>query len=183
MIISLRGTSGSGKSTVVYTLFDRYGKQEVLGTTGKVEGYRIDLPYTDKPLYVVGRYTTACGGCDTVKTQQEIVDRTVRYHKLGGHVLLEGLLMSGGLGTVGTLAELYPDEHVFATLDTPFETCLDRVIKRRAKAGNDKPLNPTNTKSKFDSTRNVMKKVLAAGKKAVWIDHTRATDAVEDLLK
>lgn len=185
MIVTLRGCSGAGKSTVVTTIMGLYPTTPIMDDVGKKPiGYRVDVPDLsgNKPLFIVGRYTTACGGCDTVKTQQDIVDLAKRFHA-DGHVLLEGLLLSGGYGTVGRLSEDVSD-YVFATLDTPLEVALERVKQRRLAAGNDKPLDPTNTKSKFDSTRNVMKKMLAdPTKKTVWIDHTNAVEQVLGLFK
>ena len=183
MLISLRGTSGSGKSTVVFTLMKNYFTEKIMGEDGKLEGYRIHVPSLEKPVYAVGRYETPCGGCDSVPTQAEIVRRVEKYRQAGGHVIFEGLLASGGYGTVGALSEKYPDEYIFATLDTPYDVCVARVLSRRAAAGNDKPFNEKNTKSKFDSTRNVMRRVLAEGRKAVWIDHTRAVEQVLELME
>lgn len=179
MIISLRGCSGAGKSTVAFEIMKRWPFKELLDGTGKIMGYQGDIGL-DKPLLIVGKYKTQCGGCDSIHTQQEIYDRVIEYAKQG-HVLFEGLLLSGGYGKVGSLSEVLPD-FVFATLDTPLDVCLDRVRQRRLKAGNEKPLNTKNTESKFKSTRQVHTRMTAEGKRAVWIDHTNAMESVLALL-
>lgn len=183
MIVTLRGASGAGKSTVVYSLMKAYPPVILNGDDGKIEAYRLHIPQLKKPLVILGRYTSPAGGCDTINKQAEICRRMIKYHEEGYHVLAEGLLMSGGYGQVGAVSEQIP-EYTFATLDTPLEVCLERVKQRRAAKGNFEPLNPTNTKSKFDSTRNVMKRMQAdPTKKAVWIDHTDAVNQVLELFK
>ena len=177
MIVTLRGCSGAGKSTVAYTLMKTYPTMTVLGEDGKIEGYMVAIP-GEKPLVILGRYTTPAGGCDTINQQAEICRRMLKHHAADRHVLAEGLLMSGGYGQVGAVSEQVKD-YTFATLDTPLDVCLERVKQRRAAKGNNEPLNPKNTESKFGSTRNVMKKMLAdPTKKAVWIDHTNAVAEV-----
>lgn len=184
MIVTLRGCSGAGKSTVVYTLMNTYPTTILNGDDGKIEAYRLDIPQLNKPLVVIGRYTTPAGGCDTINKQAEICRRIRKYHNEQNHVLAEGLLMSGGYGQVGAVSEEFPGQYIFATLDTPLDVCLERVKQRRAAKGNYEPLDPTNTKSKFDSTRNVMKRMLAdPTKQAVWIDHTDAVNQVLGLFK
>ena len=182
MIVSLRGCSGAGKSTVATTIMAQYPTETIYTEQGKIEGYKVDIG-KQFPLYIAGKYDTPCGGCDSIKTLQEVVDRVKKYYNAGGNVLFESLLASGGYGTVGKLSEEIPD-YIFATLDTPLDVCLERVKQRRAAKGNFEPLDPTNTKSKFDSTRNVMKRMLAdPTKKAVWIDHTDAVNQVLELFK
>ena len=178
MIVSLRGCSGAGKSTVATSIMNTFPTQTILDASNKIYGYKVDIPNKQYPVFIIGKYNTPCGGCDSISTQQEIVDRVTACYNQGGNVLFESLLASGGYGTVGKLSEDIP-EYTFATLDTPLDVCLERVKQRRAAKGNHEPLNPKNTESKFGSTRNVMKKMLAdPTKKAVWIDHTNAVAEV-----
>jgi hypothetical protein len=146
-IVNIRGCNGSGKTTVVRRFLERLPNEPLGGRPGRPAGYRVDAsPWgLTLPVYVVGSYENACGGTDGIKTQEEIVDRVRRAHAAGGHVLVEGLLMSkssdGGV-TAPALREL---GGIFAFLDTPWQVCLDRVLARRAAAGNDKPFDPDKT--------------------------------------
>lgn len=180
MIVSLRGCSGAGKSTVAFEIMKRWPFEELLDEKGKIRGYKGDIGLS-QPLLIVGKYKTQCGGCDSIHTQQEIYDRVVEY-ATQGHVLFEGLLLSGGYGKVGSLSEVLPD-FVFATLDTPLDLCLERVRQRRAAKNNFTPLNPKNTVSKFESTRQVHRRMTVEGKRAVWINHTNAVEEVLSLLR
>ena len=83
MIINIRGTSGSGKSTVVYELMEEFGESQ-MKFKGKTEAHCIQTKWGK--VYAIGRYETACGGCDGVPTQDEVC-RLVRKYSKKGHVI------------------------------------------------------------------------------------------------
>src|SRR5678815_5091805 len=93
LVVNIRGTSGSGKSTIVRGIMAKGATVIPIGEDRKPDGYIITGPLFKRPVYVVGPYTTACGGCDQITTQDEICDRIRAYSTLGD-VLVEGLLMS-----------------------------------------------------------------------------------------
>ena len=68
----------------------------------------------------------------------------VRAHE-HGHVLVEGLLMSKSSDGGHVAPILKQHGAIFAFLDTPWDTCLERVLARRAEAGNEKPFDPEKT--------------------------------------
>src|SRR5262245_48356036 len=139
MLINLRGTSGSGKSTVVRNLMAQTGCKPIYGALGLrlPEAYQLKLP---QPVYVLGPYTTACGGgCDQVQPFALIPEMIERYAKRGC-VIFEGLLMSTFFGEVGRLLMETGDSAVMF-LDTPLRICIDRVKARRRAAGNFRPFN------------------------------------------
>jgi len=178
-IVSLRGTSGSGKSTVAFTLFNKYPRQEIVNNEGKIQGYKVDAsPEVKQPIYVLGKYTTACGGCDQIPTQQEAADRAVHYHQ-DGHVLMEGLLASaaGPAGAV-TMTIQATGEAVFAILNTPVDLCIERVKARRLARGDERPLNEKNTRDKWTQTRSTASALFKLGYDVRPIDHTKAFDDV-----
>lgn len=182
MIITLRATSGGGKSTIVFTLLDKFPHEEIKNEKGKVVGYKVEAGL-NKPIYIVGPYRTKCGGTDALPKQQLIADMAIQYHNLGGHVIMEGLLLSGG----GPKAEVTvrvteTGDYCHAFLDTPLEVCLDRVRARRAAKGNDKPLNTANTEMKFDQCVSTFKTLRAEGYKVALIDHTRSYEQVMEIL-
>jgi adenylate kinase family enzyme len=163
MIVNLRGTSGSGKTTVVRGLMEKYPSIRALGPEKKPEGYEClmaNFPGNPPPLYVVGSYKNVCGGCDGIKTQDEICDRVRRYAglfeqgyelQLGTdqaapivsaltgppHVVFEGLLISHlysrYLNLDREMKDKFGQHTIWAFLDTPEEVCVDRVKDRRAR--------------------------------------------------
>ncbi len=133
--------------------------------------------------YVMGSYENVCGGCDTIKTQDEICDRVRRFAPLG-HVLFEGLLMSNIFSRYNDLArELDPIPYIWAFLDTPLQLCLDRINARRKARGKLEPVNPFNTTAKWTQTKSCARKVMALSKlDGRWLDHTNGTEIVWDWL-
>lgn len=174
-IVSLRGTHGSGKSSVVTKILSLYGSTPVTNPAKPTKplGYYVRLP-TGR-LFVVGSYTTACGGCDAVQPYADIWPRIEGAADAGDHVLFEGALVSSSYGNIGRSSEKYGDDAVFAFLNTPLATCLERIRQRRAAKGIDKPLDPTNTEFKFNSVNKSVEKIRSEfGRRVEVIDYTQA---------
>lgn len=183
MIVNIRGTNGSGKSTIVRTLMegrnpipfvaDGPGKRQVLGYS-----VRNPNPECHTPVAVVGRYETACGGCDTIKTQDEVQAR-VRGHAPSRHVLFEGVIVSDIYGRYKEMADNYPGEWLFAYLDTPLAVCFERIAGRRVAAG--KPAEGFNrdlVTQKWENARRQFDKCTRDKVPAIWLDHTDPFPAV-----
>jgi len=180
-IINIRGTSGCGKSTVVRALMGD-NAEPLPNEKGRVENYRIPGVDGKPDTYIIGRYETACGGCDGVKTQNEICNRVRHFSKLG-NVVFEGLLISHLHSRYRDLArELGEEDFVFLFLDTPLEVCLDRVRARREARGNMKPLNPKNTTDKWNDMRRVSQKLIDDKLRVEWIDYTSPFWRARELL-
>ncbi len=179
-IVSLRGTSGSGKSTVAFKLFEAFPREELFDIQGKIAGYKVDASSAGvkAPIFVLGKYTTACGGCDSIPTQQLAADMAVGFHRKG-HVLMEGLLASAA-GPKGAVTATIQEtgEAVFAVLDTPVELCLDRVRARRKARGDERPLNEKNTRDKYTQSRSTAKTLHGLGYDVRSIDHQNAFSEV-----
>lgn len=185
-IINLRGTSGSGKSTVAKTFIDNHPHSEVRDpNTNKVIGYKVDASAVGltKPVFIVGRYDTACGGGDTLKDEEDAVHKCETAQQYG-HVLMERMLTSGS-GPKGKFASSFAGtgKIVYAILDTPLETCLERVMKRRESRGETKPFNPENTINKYRQTRRAASMLYDAEEDVRSIDHTNAFQQVVDIMK
>lgn len=193
MIINIRGTSGSGKSTLIRHLMN---EAEFVGPiqpttapfTGKqVIGYGLEglETFDERDVLVVGRYETACGGCDGIKTQDEVCERVRRFNRLG-HVVFEGLLISHIYSRYKLLHEelATPTQpYLWLFLDTPLDVCLSRVQQRRAAAGNDKPFNPVNTTQKWMDARRVFAKAEQDGLQPRWLDWQNPLGQLEEVLR
>jgi thymidylate kinase len=181
MIIDIRGTHGSGKSWVVHQLLNRF-KGIPVPDHGKIIGY--ELPAVDG--MVVGKYDSTCGGCDGIKTPEEVEDRVSTFRQFYTHVILEGILVSHTYERYHKLAESFKllsgkDDYYFCFLDTPLELCIARVKARRFVQGNEKEFNPKNLIKDYDVIWNrVQKKCRDAGHNVVVLNHK---DPIPQLLE
>lgn len=182
MIINIRGTHGSGKSTIAKTLITTYKGHSVdTDIRGRPKGYVLAIPDVGD-LYIVGSYETACGGCDSIQPYADIWPRVVEFAEQG-HVLFEGALVSSSYGEIGRASEQYGDQFIFAFMDTPLEVCLQRIVARRQAKGNLKPLDPKNTKNKLESISKSINKIKNEfGRRCVIIDHKDPIPQILELL-
>ena len=184
VIVNIRGTSGSGKSTIAFEFLKRFPHEELTGKDGKIKGYRLDTSSAglEYDLFILGKYTTVCGGLDGCPTQAEAGELATKAHALGGHVLAEGLLASAA-GPAGALTIAIQNTGCarFLILDTPLETCLDRVRARRAARGDERPFNEKNTRDKYTQTHSTAKTLSNLGYDVRYIDHTRAFEDVMNI--
>jgi hypothetical protein len=206
-VINIRGTSGSGKSTIVREIMEKGHITPIGESQKKPDGYIVQIPELATPIYIVGPYVTVCGGCDQIQTQDEICER-IRVYSGFGDVLVEGLLMSHSFARYVALDRELVEKNVhcvWAFLDTPLDVCLNRVRARRDErallTGRDRgELNTKNTTDKWNDNREVYEKFLKA-RSSDWklvpkfgyrgspmaldarlLDHTRATEQVYEWL-
>jgi hypothetical protein len=160
-VLNLRGSNGSGKSSAVRSFIQYVGVAETLNhpRTRKTCGYRLN-----SGVVVIGRYETACGGCDTIHSFAEIADAVIR-HSRNNSVLFEGFLWSGIFKSSHELAQRLQGQAnvIFATMNTPLATCISRTARRRNAAGNHKPFDPTNLIAKHRSVIKAHVKLELAG--------------------
>lgn len=183
MILNIRSTHGGGKSTAVVKLMQAHIVQPLWPNprTTKPEAYALTGYKKDAlPIFVIGPYEAACGGVDAIQPYNRIWPLVQKYAKRG-HVVFEGALVSSCVGSLGAAMAKRKD-CVVAYLDTPLQTCLDRIAKRRAKKGDTRPLNPTNTNNKFKSVAGTRAKFEALGVRCVTIKHKKAVDQLLELL-
>jgi len=197
MVINPRGTSGSGKTTVVRGIMAKGITTPLGGTARKPDAYQVVFPQApiDSPsLFIIGSYENVCGGCDSISTQDEICDR-VRAYSTMGHVMMEGLLMSHLFSRYAMLdRELFAKgiPFIWAFLDTPLDLCIERVKQRREEKGNFAPLNTKNTEDKWHDMRSVYQKCTKPTEKdwrqvigynrttldARWVHHENAVEEI-----
>lgn len=192
MIINIRGTSGSGKTYAVRRLVEELVRppvshlRDVYWKTKTGHKIIAQVVHTDLiPIYVIGNYSAnVCGGCDGI-TSQNMVCSLVRHFSQFGHVIFEGLILShlyaryvaldGELTGVG-------ERYVWAFLDTPLETCLERVQQRRDARGDDRPFNPDNTIGKYESIIKCRAKVEELGREVITLEYENTTAQLMQLL-
>ncbi len=178
MIINIRGTSGSGKSTIVRAVMETY-RNGVGGVVHPV--YDLDdqgVKIRKQPLYcllraeglpnltIIGHYETACGGCDTINRMEDIFDLVREAHSRGDNVLFEGLLISADMKRTMKLHLDGLPLHIIA-LDVPLDDCFAGIMARReakaSKSGKEpRPEGPNtraNLLSKWKGTKQAIKKM------------------------
>jgi hypothetical protein len=177
-----RGTSGSGKTTIVRELLRYSGATPVQWAGKKPVLYQGQM--MSVPLWVIGSYQTTCGGCDTIDSVHKVAELLVPLMNDPGPgiVIYEGLMISHMIGTVGAAVKPYGQRHVMAFLDTPLQTCLDRVRARRLAAGQTKPLNVENTTKDHRAVQNCMRNAADQGFRVVSLNHLRASQQTMEIL-
>lgn len=176
VIVNLKGTHGSGKSSVVRALIAHCGMVAKLRFNNKEAGYR--CRYGEQPLFVLGKYKTACGGIDASFSYKGAADDVMRCLELlaaKGHVVCEGVAMSMyGFERLANFADSQKakgNKVIFALLDTPVELCVERVRQRRREVGNRKPFNPEKLLDKYASIHRAQERLRAAGYAARVLPH------------
>lgn len=185
-IVNIRGCNGSGKTTLVRRFIEKLPTQPLGGKPSRPLGYRVDASAwgIETPVFIIGSYENTCGGADGISTQEQIADRTVKAYG-HGHVLVEGLLMSKSSAGGHVAPVLKEHGAIFGFLDTPWDVCLQRVLGRRAAAGNDKPFDPEKTmRSAYEQCHRSAELLTQAGGYDVRsIDYTNAIGTVVQYLK
>lgn len=141
MIINLRGTHGSGKTTLVRKVMAQFRKCRPVF----IEGRRHPIGYVcDKRVFVVGHYEgDASGGCDTVPKVDLMFDMIRKYADRGYHVLFEGILAQHSATRILELRDEGYRVRI-VQLNIPIKRAIRSVKDRRRRRGNAKPLDPTN---------------------------------------
>jgi len=144
--INIRGTSGSGKSTIIRRVMDLYESREptVKATRKQPLGYTCYAP-GHTPLWVAGHYETVCGGCDTINGIDYIYQLIYEAITRGEDVLFEGLIVASD---VTRAIELKEFDGMVIELDTPITECIAGIQSRRDVRGDIRELDPRNTMRK-----------------------------------
>ncbi len=149
-VINIRGASGSGKSTLVHMMLGDSNNtvKPIMGRLGgwkkdKIIAYEVEMPGKTMPIYIIGKYDTQCGGCDSLsyKGSHDDIERMVREFMQEGNVIFEGLTISSTLTRWRRISDEFPSEFVWAFMITPEETCYERIL---ARSGREPKRNPRN---------------------------------------
>ena len=178
-IINIRGTNGSGKTTVMKSLLRLFGSTEVRDEKGRTIAYRVHF---EPGFTIVGDYDGLLGGCDTFSSMEK-VSKVVEVFSREGDVLFEGILVSLLVQPWVKLASSLPQaEFIFATLNTPLEKCLERRKKRWRQEGHKGNFDPNHMIEKFYAVRDAHKRLHAAGLDTRWLDYRYTTQEVVNWL-
>jgi hypothetical protein len=185
-IIQIHGTSGSGKTTAMRNALAklrRSNDKHLLGyswtdkKTGKPKHKQHVLGefydevvhegmVLERYVFAVGDYSATCGGVDSLSspgiadTLYNAIDNLAKSYDRT-KVCMEGLIQLQP-GRSIWLAE--QGHNVTAlVLNTPLEQCIANIKKRRAAAGNDKPLDEENTRIKFEAKARLIERLRGGG--------------------
>src|SRR5262249_23270086 len=173
MLINLRGPSGSGKSTAVLGVLAQCPHKPIYGALGRLpEAYALCAGRA----FVIGPYTTECGGCDRV-LPFALIPQLIQRYAQQGHVVFEGLLISTCYGVIGQVMER--QESVVRFLDTSLDVCIARVEARRMAAGNFRPFNPKLLIEKYNTITRLKDKF---GSRAMLVSDGDASVTIMRLL-
>jgi ABC-type dipeptide/oligopeptide/nickel transport system ATPase component len=153
MILNIRGTSGSGKSTAVRAIMALSTNIMPIKADPVILGKKRKNPLAylmecgGARVGVMGHYAADCGGCDTLPNYELTFELIKERHRDGYHVLFEGLLVAHDKKQCKALWEwLGRKDFAILELTETLETCLSSVRERRARKGADPDtFNPQNT--------------------------------------
>lgn len=181
MILNLRGTSGSGKTTVARRILSEYDSEPIMGMVPGGKKERI-VGYQIGNLWIPGSYENTCGGVDTYswKGAADYLEEKVRLVAANGyHVLFEGLVQTAGNKRWTGVANDFP--LVWAFLDTPLEKCIERVLERNG--GREGKNNWFNLRASYDDCMQQRSRLQNLGLNFVIIEHQRAFEQVVGILE
>jgi predicted ABC-type ATPase len=133
MIITLRGTNGAGKSTIVRRVMEKYDTitkvayPDGYGRKMRPMGYICSKDL--KRLFVPGHYEIPNGGIDTLPSLDMAYDMVLKHHELGSDVLYEGKNFQDSPRRIIEMAKAGLDIRVIL-VDLPVEACIAAVRHR-----------------------------------------------------
>lgn len=180
--INIRGTGGSGKSTVVRRIMELYPRHvEDRSMAGRNRPLFTEHWRADKPsLIVPGHYETACGGCDTIKTVDQVYAIVRMALRNGVGTVYEGIMVQDDVRRAVELSK----EHTLHVirLSTPIEECLNAIRTRRAERGDERPFSEKNTRGRYESVLRTCHRLKDAGVRVEVLDREAAFLRVRELL-
>lgn len=189
-VVLLKGTSGSGKTYIAEQIMAALGPHTGtfdLGPKGKLGGYL----WPDKKVAVLGRYESACGGCDSMSWKGAADDIEAKIAELVEaeyDVFFEGLIVATwGVDRMIRVGNLPKTDFYVVHLTTPLDQCVSSVEARRAARaaaeGKElKPLDPANTASKHRSLQSTTRMQRDRGVRVEELSRSEALARVKALL-
>jgi hypothetical protein len=189
VLLNVRGSNGSGKTTVSQRLREEHRVLEEI-IPPEMHGKRFKKPVVvplEGGVCLLGR---AQSGLDGIFPQEIIEDLIRECAVTYPHVVYENVLISGNIGRWGRLAtELEPVNHsVWAHLDTPQQLCLDRIYQRRAVRAAEgwkhrgATIKEEVIRAHWRRVRRVAAQSVRYGLDVRWLPHETAYETVHDML-
>lgn len=194
MIVQVRGNHGSGKSTAVRGLMNRFPLHQVVYARELSNWERLAVKEDEvvglilngpgEGTFLVGAYDRPTGGCDGVKKQDHINQRARFFHDLGYHVVFEGILASITFQRYADLAEqVGRDKMLFGFLDTAKEQSFANIAERRKSSKITRgPFNEGLFDSKITMLRRNRERLIADGYRVLDLRFGEATEQIADAL-
>jgi predicted ABC-type ATPase len=133
MIINIRGTNGSGKTTIVRQIVGCHETVTTIQYPPERGNKRRPLGYLcardTRRLFIPGHYEIANGGIDTIHDLEYAHKIILYHHSLGADVLYEGMNFTDKIDWIIRMHEAKLDIRV-AFINHPVEACIKSVRKR-----------------------------------------------------
>lgn len=170
LLVNIRGTNGSGKSTIPISMKDDPDMYEVIRPY-KGKPKKILTVFPNYGWVALGSYNRQVGGCDTFPNKDFIKKVLVYALKKFPeyNVLMEGILIATTYSTYAELfaemQETYGVQPVIYYLMPPVETCIARIKKRNG----GKPFKEELVHAKYGMMQRGIKKFQQAGDFPVFV--------------
>lgn len=171
-IVKIGGCNGSGKTSLMRAVMAHMGVTPVPSNKYLNRG-----EYSSAHQEVLGSYANVCGGMDTIGDKNTRYNMVLRAAKPDTVVWFEGLITGKTYGAFGELSETpkHKGRWIYVFMDTPFDTCVERVLARRAAKGNDAPFDPERTmRPTFKACESVARRAKEAGHMVWMVNHTHS---------
>lgn len=172
-LVNVRGTNGSGKSSIAYSFIHTDPNTFELTYTVNGKEKVIATVCPNHKWLFLGAYRTKCGGMDSYHTVEQTSDSLELLYSLPYNILMEGVIASTIFSTYAELfqrlnEQLFERDLVIFTLLPPVETCCERVAKRNG----GKPIKQQLIQQKWRMVRNGANKFKDAGFNVMILDNS-----------
>jgi len=177
VIISLRGTNGAGKSTIVRSILHESHFTEIRSEDRRKPVGYICSPrdhHAMKKTFIPGHYEIQNGGIDTLKSLDAAYDM-IRSHWLSGHhVLYEGKNMTD---RTSRIREFPVTEVIIIVIDHPVELCIE-AVRARGHSIRQQTIEKIARYSAIDADR-----LAVAGYEVLRLDRDAAIEKVREVIR
>lgn len=169
-IVNIRGTNGSGKSTIPMKMIEQDRSTFILTDNG--EEIATVIPKFN--TVAIGTYRRKTGGLDGIRSTARMKEILEKVKYLDANILLEGILASTVFSTYRDIFYQFEKEHfvtrkaVVYNIIPPFEEVKKRVLKRNG----GKEVKWEQVESKYRTVKNNANKFDEAGLLSLTVDNS-----------